>query len=62
MQHHFFPQNFHKSVYVASIKGDFEAYLFSGGVRAIVRSILWIVVGFCCRRREEEVREEHTDW
>ena len=33
-------------MYVASVKGDLEAYLFSSGVRTLVRSIWWIVVGF----------------
>ena len=51
LQRHFFPQNFRKSVYVASSKDDLEAYLFSGGVCALVRRIRWIVVGFRCRRR-----------
>jgi len=48
----FVPQNFHKLVYVASVKDDLKAYLFSGGVRALVKSIRWVVVGFRCQRRK----------
>ena len=69
LQHHFFPQNFHNLVYVASVKGGLEAYLFSSGVHALVRSVRWILVSFRWRRRRGTwstyglvIRMTHTDW
>ena len=55
-------------MYVGFVKGRLEAYLLSGGVRALVRSIQWILVGFRCRRRRGTrktyglvIRMGHTD-
>ena len=55
-------------MYVASVKGCLEAYLFFDGVHALVRSIRWILVGFHCRRRRGTwntygllIRIGHTD-
>jgi len=47
----FFLQNFRNSMYVAFVKGDLEAYLFFGGIRALVRSIRWILIDFRYQRR-----------